>query len=54
MMKKTKMAHLTKSTKAVKGKEIVRHWHVVDVKKKVLGSEQNEQKYRNTKETKLR
>lgn len=30
-------ANLTKSTQAVKGKEITRHWHVVDVKKKVLG-----------------
>ncbi len=31
------MVHLTKSTKAVKAKEIERHWHVVDVKKKILG-----------------
>lgn len=30
-------AHLTKSTKSVKAKEISRDWHLIDVKKKVLG-----------------
>ncbi|HLD26905.1 MAG TPA: 50S ribosomal protein L13 [Patescibacteria group bacterium] len=30
-------ANLTKSTKSVKGKEIVRQWHLVDANKKILG-----------------
>lgn len=31
------MAHLTKSTKSVKGVSIIHHWHLIDVKGKVLG-----------------
>lgn len=29
--------HLTKSTKAIRAKEISRDWHLIDMKKKILG-----------------